>query len=147
MYNSRAEVKLNDILFIRVGVGCIGRVAIVDCKKAIGIATDYIYIIRVKKINPYFLTLYLKTKFSRDIINSLKHGVGTLSINKVDLLSIPIPKVAIKKQRDIEKKYKAILIKWRHTISYNLDTSIYEKKMEELLSSIEEMLYMSVNQS
>jgi len=108
-----AYAKVGDILFVRVGVGCAGRVAIVDTKTDEGIATDYIHILRVKGINPYFLVIYLKTKYGEDSINLLRHGVGTVSINKTDLLSIPIPIVSEDTQLEIERRYKSILSQYR----------------------------------
>jgi len=108
-----AYAKVGDILFVRVGVGCAGRVAIVDAKEDEGIATDYIHIFRVKEINPYFLVVYLKTKFGKDFINILKHGVGTVSINKTDLLSLPVPILSEGFQQKIEQKYRIILSQYR----------------------------------
>ncbi|GAB4300872.1 MAG: class I SAM-dependent DNA methyltransferase [Myxococcota bacterium] len=108
-----AHTKVGDMVFVRVGVGCAGRVAIIDSKDDEGIASDYIHILRVKEINPYFLVLYLKTKYGRDSINLLKHGVGTVSINKTDLMSIPIPVVPTAFQEDVEEKFKAILNEYK----------------------------------
>ncbi|MEW6103743.1 MAG: N-6 DNA methylase [bacterium] len=108
-----AHTKVGDILFVRVGVGCAGRIAIVDVEDDEGVVTDYIHIFRVKGINPYFLVVYLKTKFGKDSINLLRHGVGTISINKTDLLSIPIPLVSQNTQFDVEKRYKDILKEYR----------------------------------
>ncbi len=108
-----AYAKVGDVLFVRVGVGCAGRVAIVDAKEDEGIATDYIHIFRVKEINPYFLVAYLKTKFGKDSINLLKHGVGTVSINKRDLLSLPVPILSKDTQQKIERKYRIILSQYR----------------------------------
>ncbi len=110
-----AYAKVEDILFVRVGVGCAGRVAIVADKEDEGIATDYLHIFRAKDINPYFLVVYLKTKFGRDSINLLKHGVGTVSINKTDLLSLPIPLVPEIIQLEVEKRYKSILAEYRRS--------------------------------
>jgi type I restriction enzyme M protein len=108
-----AYAKVGDVLFVRVGVGCAGRVAIVDAKDDEGVATDYIHLVRVKNINPYFLVIYLKTRYGRDSINLLKHGVGTVSINKTDLLSIPIPIVSEYIQIEGERRYKSILSHYR----------------------------------
>ncbi|MEM2914974.1 MAG: N-6 DNA methylase [Candidatus Bathyarchaeia archaeon] len=128
-----AHVRVGDILFVRVGVGCAGRVAIVDTKEDEGAATDYIHIFRVKDISPYFLVVYLKTRFGMDSINLLKHGVGTVSINKTDLLSLPIPIVPQTLQREVEEKYKHILSKYREDLN---DVSI-KKDMDVLLFSLE----------
>ena len=124
-----AYAKVEDILFVRVGVGCAGRVAIVDAKEDEGVATDYIHIFNVKEVNPYFLVVYLKTKFGKDSINLLKHGVGTVSINKTDLLSIPIPIIPKNIQIKIEKKYKNILKEYRK----NRDDDKISNKMESLI--------------
>ena len=125
-----AYARVGDILFVRVGVGCAGRVAIVDTEADEGIATDYIHIFRVKDTNPYFLILYLKTKFGKDSINLLKHGVGTVSINKTDLLSLPIPTVSENIQFEIERRYKSILSKYRMALeNSNFDINAQMKDL------------------
>ncbi|MBI4722641.1 MAG: N-6 DNA methylase [Candidatus Stahlbacteria bacterium] len=134
MYFPNAYAKVEDILFVRVGVGCAGRVAIVNSKDDEGIATDYIHIFRVKGINPYFLVVYLKTKFGKDSIKLLKHGVGTVSINKTDLLSLPIPLVPEIIQVETEKRYKSILAECRR--SEKADTLL--NKMSSLIYYLEE---------
>lgn len=131
-----AHTKVGDILFVRVGVGCAGRVAIVAVEDDEGVATDYIHIFRVKGINPYFLVVYLKTKFGRDSINLLKHGVGTVSINKTDLLSIPIPVVSERIQLEIEEQYKNILAKYR-TNGFEV---VFETKLLSLIHYLEKQL-------
>ncbi|MEK7846948.1 MAG: N-6 DNA methylase [Nitrospinota bacterium] len=126
MNSLNAHAKVGDILFVRVGVGCAGRVAIVDVNNDEGVVTDYIHIFRVSGINPYFLVIYLKTKFGRYSINLLRHGVGTVSINKTDLLSIPIPVISERIQMEIERQCKSILYKYR-TIgaSFAVKTSFF----------------------
>jgi type I restriction enzyme M protein len=110
-----AYAKVGDILFVRVGVGCTGRVAIVDVKEDEGVATDYIHIFKVKNITPYYLVVYLKTRFGKDYINILKHAVGTVSINKTDLLSLQIPLIPEEIQEEIEKHYRSILSEYRRS--------------------------------
>ncbi|MBE0415073.1 MAG: N-6 DNA methylase [Dehalococcoidia bacterium] len=131
---SSGHTQINDILFVRVGVGCAGRVAIVGTEADEGIATDYIHIFRVRDIDPYFLVIYLKTRFGRDSINLLKHGVGTVSINKTDLLSLPIPVVPQSIQMEIEEKYKSILSDYR---KYRENNTL-QNKMSSLLRYLEE---------
>jgi type I restriction-modification system DNA methylase subunit len=108
MYNELAMSKIDDILFVRVGAGCAGRVTIVDEDSKNGVVTDYIFIIRVKEINPYFLTLYLNTNIGQNAINKLKHGVGAVSINKKELLNIEIP--IIENQNSFGEMYKSVLL-------------------------------------
>jgi type I restriction enzyme M protein len=133
-----AYAKVGDILFVRVGVGCAGRVAIIDTKEDEGIASDYIHILRVRNINPYFLVLYLKTRFGRDSTNLLKHGVGTVSINKTDVLSIPIPIVSKEFQKEVCKKYKNILEDYHKDLQN--DGKRLKTKIESLIHHIEENL-------
>ncbi len=129
-----AYAKVGDILFVRVGVGCAGRVAIVDAKKEEGVVTDYIHIFRVKDINPYFIALYLKTRFGRESVNLLKHGVGTVSINKTDLLSLPIPALPESVQSEIEERYKSILNDYQ---KYGENNALQDK-MSSLIHYLEE---------
>ncbi len=136
----RAYAKVGDILFVRVGVGCAGRVAIIDDKENEGVATDYIHIVRVKEIDPYFLVIYLKTEYGKDSINLLRHGVGTVSINKTDLLSILIPVISQKIQKEIGTQYKKILEGYRLAIINDMDLSIYKRKTENLIFELENFL-------
>jgi len=130
-----AYAKIGDILFVRVGVGCAGRVAIVDAEDDEGAATDYIHLVRVKNINPYFLVIYLKTRYGRDSINLLKHGVGTISINKTDLLSIPIPIVSEDIQIEVGRRYKSILSQYR-MVSENSNPGI-DTQINNLIGFVE----------
>lgn len=132
-----AHAKVGDILFIRVGVGCAGRTAIVHAKGEEGVATDYIHIFRVKDISPYFLVVYLKTKFGRDSTNLLKHGVGTISINKTDLLSLPVPVVSQGIQSEVEERYKVILNEYRNCLS---NDKRFLNRMESLVCYLEKKL-------
>jgi len=135
-----AYTKIGDILFVRVGVGCAGRVAIVDAKENEGVATDYLHIVRVKDVNPYFLVVYLKTKFGKDSINLLKHGVGTVSINKTDLLSLPIPIVSNEIQKEVGDKYEEILREYEFNIHNDKDLSICKINTNKLTITLEKIL-------
>ncbi|PIU83686.1 MAG: hypothetical protein COS68_02760 [Elusimicrobia bacterium CG06_land_8_20_14_3_00_38_11] len=130
-----AYTKVSDIIFVRVGVGCAGRVAIVDSKNDEGVASDYLHILRVKKINPYYLVVYLKTKYGRDAIQLLKHGVGTVSINKTDVLSIPIPFMPDEFQEKVEKCYKKVISQFQKG---NIDETT--KKLNALIQDVESEL-------
>jgi type I restriction enzyme M protein len=134
-----AYAKVGDILFVRVGVGCAGRVAIVDTKEDEGIATDYIHILRVNSIDPYFLVVYLKTRFGKDSINLLKHGVGTVSINKTDLLSLQVPIVTKNLQLETRGKCKNTLAKYRKNpddIGIKRDMALLTFYLEERIENL-----------
>lgn len=142
MNSPKAHAKVGDILFVRVGAGCAGRTAIVDSKKDEGVATDYIHLLRVKNIDPYFLVLYLKTKYGKDSIELLKHGVGTVSINQSDLRSIPIPTVSKQIQDQVRIRYKELLEKWHEAIYSDQIQIAYgsENEMRALITDLEIIL-------
>ena len=91
MDKKQARVKVGDILFVRVGVGCIGRTAVVTDESEEGIADDWIYILRVKndKISPFYIAFYLQTKIIQKEIRRLARGVGTVTIPQKLLKNIP----------------------------------------------------------
>jgi len=111
MDNKRAYVEIGDIIFVRVGVGCIGRTAVITKENEKGIADDWIYIIRSKdsRISPYFLAFWLQTPLIQREIKRLARGVGTITIpiGLVKQLPIFIPDSFILKK--CEKAYKEML--------------------------------------
>jgi len=91
MDKESARVNIGDVLFVRVGVGCIGRVAVVTNEAEKGIADDWIYIMRVKneQISPYYIAFYMQTDIIQKEIRRLARGVGTTTIPKRLLYKIP----------------------------------------------------------
>ena len=87
-----AHVEIGDIVFVRVGVGCIGRAAVVTSEEEKGIADDWIYILRVKdnRLTPYYLAFWLQTATIQQEIRRLARGVGTVTIPISLLKEIPI---------------------------------------------------------
>ena len=138
MFSEKAYAKKGDIVFARVGVGCAGRTAIIADSNDEGVATDYLHIFRVKGISPYFLVVYLKSRYGVDSINLIKHGVGTISINKTDLLSLPIPIVSDKIQREIESMYKRLLKKYRSNLR---DDASSKLEMKQIIDKLEQFFY------
>jgi len=102
MDKKRAYVNVGNLVFVRVGVGCIGRVAVVTDKTEEGIADDWIYILRLKdtKISPYYLVFYLQTPAMQSEIRRLSRGVGTITIPMRFLKKMPviIPDVNLNKK-------------------------------------------------
>lgn len=58
-----AHVEIGNLVFVRVGVGCIGRAAVITSENEKGIADDWIYILKVKdkRISPFYLAFWLQT--------------------------------------------------------------------------------------
>lgn len=110
MDNKKAHVDIGDVVFVRVGVGCIGRTAVITKKSQKGIVDDWIYIIRNEdsRLSPFYLALWLQTTTLQKEIRRLARGVGTMTIPiaLVKELPIPIPDCNILKK--CEEKYKEI---------------------------------------
>ena len=138
-FNS-AHARVGDILIVRVGDGCVGRAAIIASKNDIGVVSDCIYMIRVKNISPYFLTIFLKTKFGKDWINLQKHGSATTCINQSNILSMPIPFLNKKSQQVVEKGYKKILNDYRRAINAKKDISGILEKLNQLIQDVEKKI-------
>lgn len=86
-----AYAQVGDVLFVRVGVGCAGRVAAVLSDEERGIADDYIYILRFKEgVLPEYFALYSATKFFKAQIERLKRGVGTVNIPQAALKTVRV---------------------------------------------------------
>ncbi len=87
-----AHVDIGDVVFVRVGVGCIGRAAVITSEEEKGIADDWIYILRVKdnRLSPYYLAFWLQTSVIQQEIRRLSRGVGTITIPISLLKEIPI---------------------------------------------------------
>lgn len=109
MFNQNALTNVADILFVRVGAGCAGRVAIIDSSDKIGVASDYLFIVRTTNIDPFYLTLLLNTDICQNEINKLKHGVAAISINKKELQQLEIPIIEKDYQCYFSNKYKSVL--------------------------------------
>ncbi len=101
MDKQMAYTQVGDVLFVRVGVGCAGRVAVVLNDEECGIADDYIYIMRFKEgILPGYFALYAATKFFKGQIERLKRGVGTVNIpqNALKTVRVPVPTRAVQER-------------------------------------------------
>jgi type I restriction enzyme M protein len=107
MDKKSAYVKPGDVLFVRVGVGCIGRSAVVIDENDSGVADDWIYIIRVNesKILPHYLAIYLQTEQARKQLETMKRGVGTVTIPQSELKGVMIPILSKEWQERIRQEY------------------------------------------
>lgn len=107
-----AHVKRHDLLFVRVGDGCLGKVTVVRGRGDIGIVNDCIFIIRIKSISPYYIALILQAGFGKQWIQRLsQHSTGARSISKKSLLECPIPVLLDKRFREkLVRKYQRYVL-------------------------------------
>lgn len=129
-----AYIKAGDILIVRVGDGCVGRTAIVAEQKDIGVVSDCIFILRVKGISPFYVTIFLKTRFGKDWFKINKHGSATTCINRNEILSIPIPVLNKNIQKAIGIRYKKII---RRSNNGNKDNFKAYQQFEQLIKDTE----------
>lgn len=137
MDSERAHAKKGDILIVRVGDKCVGRTAIVNSKKDIGIVSDCIFMIKVKNISPYFVTIFLKTKFGKDWIKLQKHGSATTCVSQSEILAMPVPLLNKKTQQIVEKAYDKILDDYRIALNSKQDTNHILEELNLLIQFVE----------
>lgn len=107
-----AHTKVGDVLVVRVGNKCAGRTAIINSKQEIGVASDCIYIFRLKDIDPYYFVILMKSNFMNKRLQLLKHGSCATVISKRDLLNLNIPIISEAMQKKIHMKYRRLLNKY-----------------------------------
>ena len=132
MYHPKAHVRIGDLLFVRVGVGCIGRAAVVTSEDERGVADDWIYIIRLKdKELAYFLAYYFYSKYGVLQINLLKRGVGTVTIPQSLLKCMLIPLPPKDKLQEFKKYYLKMIELARRGHKKEAEL-IFQRALEEI---------------
>jgi restriction endonuclease S subunit len=73
----------------------------------VGIADDWIYIIRVneRQILPHYLAIYFYTRLAKKQIEKLNRGVGTITIPQSELKKLLVVIPPLEFQEEIRKKY------------------------------------------
>ena len=99
----RSQPEIDDLL-IAFG-GSIGKICLIS--KPIGKAiTCDLCIFRTRKMNPYYIYVYLKSYFGITQMNYIKNGVAVEHLNSDEFLTIKIPIIPEKVQNHIETEYK-----------------------------------------
>jgi Type I restriction-modification system methyltransferase subunit len=131
-YFKGSKVELEDVLIGRVGKGCIGKVALVTKKYPNAVISDCIFCLRVKSIDPYYLTLYLASKFGQIQLKGLAKGSCSKYITKEDLLHIKVIALEESIQLDFRNRYQGILSRSGRTNK--------EKHLRELVAELENII-------
>lgn len=104
----RSRLKYRDILLGNAGMGGLGKCVIFLSKTdKVNISQD-IDILRVESLNPFYLLVFLKTKFGNSQIWIRSKGVGApkLPFDEIKVIRIPVLSETI--QSNIESEYKKI---------------------------------------
>ena len=131
-YFKNSEVRPDSILIGRVGRACIGKIAIVPDYYHTAVISDCIFSLNVRNIDPYYLTLYLGSKYGQMQLKGLAKGSCSKYITKHDLLKLMIIVPDTDIQMYFKKKYHEIIL-----LPKNLKQDIL---LENLISEIESTL-------
>ncbi|GEM_PF-1453047 len=129
----RGKLQMGDVLVARVGSNCIKKIGIVSNKFEEGISSDCLFILRDLKVNPYYLALYLRSKFGYSQLECAKRGSCSKFITKEDILNILIPVIPDNLQKKFEYNIKSLLNK----SIFETDEGIIDKKIEKEIRKIE----------
>ncbi len=128
----KAHVRVGDVLFVRVGVGCIGRAAVVVDEEDLGVADDWIYIIRTsRRLSPYYLTVFLQSEYGRIQLEKAMRGVGTVTIPLSLLKEFNIPLPDVNFQDSFKTEYLR-MIAYRRSGDYASAEKIFEGMVSKL---------------
>jgi type I restriction enzyme M protein len=134
MDKPQARTFVGDVLFVRVGVGCIGRVAVVLRDDETGVADDYIYILRFKPdMLPEFFALYAQTHFFRQQLEKFKRGTGTATVPQKALRQILVPVVPLIVQQRFAQAYRNLHDRFRQG-------QIPDNELHNLVAQLERLL-------
>jgi len=145
---TRVQPYVNDILLVRSGA-TIGKIAVVTTDIGRCIVNGHIDVIRVKEINPIYLTLYLKTKFGQIQFDRYRSGVAQPELGYDDIYRILIYPIFQGLQERLEKEYlkmsqfhnTAIGAKKKgDDIAYRNNISIAEGMLNNLVQQLEEII-------
>jgi len=119
MNKPQAKTKVGDAIFVRVGVGCIGRTAVVLHDDETGIADDYLYILRFRTelLLPEFFALFSQTRFFKQQLERFKRGTGTVTIPQRLLREILVPVPPMSVQRKFAEAYRQLHERYRNGLA------------------------------
>jgi type I restriction enzyme M protein len=103
-----ARARKGDVLFVRVGVGCIGRAAVVLEDDEEGVADDYLYILRFRtdRMRPEFFALLTQTGLFRQGLRRIWRGTGTVTVPQRLLRELPVPVPPLSAQEPFAAAYR-----------------------------------------
>jgi len=163
---ARAAPKKHDILIGRHGVASTGRVVVFMADQVgekCGISS-HLNVIRLKpSINPFYLAVYLKSKFGQGQIERFEAGVGSTGIRFDQIESILVPEVEERISEAVQANYllmhqyhaRAIQAKenmvqaqehgniaaeQRYRKEYENNLAIAEAMLKDLIRQVEEII-------
>lgn len=131
--SERCKPKNGDVLFNRDQVGTMGRCCVFLYDSADYVINDHVDIIRVDEINPFYVCVYLLTKFGSSQVNRFGSGVsGIIGITFDQIKAIKIPILPPKVQEHIESEYKKMAVYHDKAVEAKKDNdeAVYKNNLE-----------------
>ena len=110
-YFKDSIVAPEDILVGRVGKACIGKVAIIPRNFSKTVISDCIWGLTVQNIDPYYLALFLASKYGQMQLKGIAKGSCSKYITQKDLLRLLVVVPDLDTQLYFREKYITILSK------------------------------------
>ena len=135
MDKPQVRTKIGDVVFVRVGVGCIGRAAVVLREDETGVADDYLYILRfrVNSLLPEFFALLTQTEFFKQQLERCKRGTGTVTVPQRLLREILVPVPPMDVQRKFAEAYRQLHENYRKGLAATDEIKELVNKLERVL--------------
>ncbi len=130
-----ARARKGDVLFVRVGVGCIGRAAVVLEDDEEGIADDYLYILRFRpdRMRPEFFALLTQTRFFRGALRRIWRGTGTVTVPQRLPRELPVPVPPLSTQEPFAAAYRDLHRRAREGVAAMEEIQRIIARLEALL--------------
>lgn len=133
-FSLKAKIRKREILFVRVGVGCCGRVAVFDCDINAQ-ADDWIHILTPQEgVNPWYITSWMASSYGQRLIRLISHGVGTVSISKSSLGQLLIPRLDKNTEKEIAEIFRAFT---KQRIQYSLWVGVLDEIFRRHIKNLE----------
>lgn len=134
----RSRIKYRDVLLGNAGMGGLGKCVIfLSRSDKVNISQD-IDILRVKNINPFYVTVFLKSEFGNSQIWVRSKGVGAPKLPFDEIKAIKIPILSDTVQSHIETGYKKMSV--YHDKAMEAKAEGNETKYKKNIETAEAML-------
>lgn len=150
------RIKQGDILIVRSGVGCAGRVICIEEIPEEMTIGGHIYKIKTDdQLLPTYITVFLKSYLGWLQIDRERAGTGALVLDVDAIKNLNIPELSIRSQLKVDKLYKlangnhrkAMERKWGITLNSNHSVSEYENDNEfmKLIDKAQKYLQQAIS--
>ncbi|WP_242282362.1 N-6 DNA methylase [Bacillus cereus group sp. BfR-BA-01346] len=128
MFKSRALLKVNDVIMVRVGKS-VGKACVIHSAEDVGVASDCLYILRFNDADlAYYFTAIMQTEFLKSQINRMKYGSCSKLIRKTDVLNLMIPVVSSEKMKSIVEEVKELIDFYKGSM-YDMEAFLERKEL------------------